>query len=87
MIISLVKNQYVNWNLQTSTVEIQLRSRAKTKMSQSVTFLKPWKLFYFHFVKRGKFMILGGGIEIPCQYNIIGPKIHKKYCRKELRKA
>ena len=25
-------------------------------MSQSVTFLKPWQLFYFHFVKRGKFM-------------------------------
>ena len=38
------------------TVTIQLRSRAKTKMSQSVTFLKPWQLFYFHFVKHGKFM-------------------------------
>ena len=24
----------------------------------------------------------GGGLEIPCQYNIIGPKINKKYCRK-----
>ena len=43
-------------NLQISTVTIQLRSRAKTKMSQWVTFLKPWQLFYFHFVKGGKFM-------------------------------
>ena len=33
-----------------------MRSRAKTMMSQSVTFLKPWQLFYFHFVKHGKFM-------------------------------
>ena len=40
-----------------SAFTIQLRSRAKTKMSQSVTFLKPWQLFYFHFVKREeKFM-------------------------------
>ena len=31
--------------------------------------------------------VLGGGIELPCQYTIIGPKIHKKNCRKELRKA
>ena len=31
--------------------------------------------------------VLGGEIEIPCQYTIIGPKIHKKNCRKELRKA
>ena len=37
---------------------IQLRSRAKTKMSRSVTFLKSWQLFCFHFVKRGKFMKL-----------------------------
>ena len=29
--------------------------------------------------------VLGGGIEIPFQYTIIGPKIHKKNCRKELR--
>ena len=31
--------------------------------------------------------VLGGGIEIPCQYTIIGPKINKKNCRKEIRKA
>ena len=31
--------------------------------------------------------VLGRGIEIPCQYTIIGPNIHKKNCRKELRKA
>ena len=30
---------------------------------------------------------VGGGIEIPCQYTIIGPKVHKKNCRKELRKV
>ena len=31
--------------------------------------------------------VLGGRIEIPCQYTIIGPKTHKKNCRKELRNA
>ena len=31
--------------------------------------------------------VLGGGIETPYQYTIIGPKIYKKNCRKELRKA
>ena len=31
--------------------------------------------------------VLGGGIENPCQYTIIGSKIHKKNCRKELRKV
>ena len=31
--------------------------------------------------------VLGGGIEIPCQYTIIEPKIRKRNCRKELRKA
>ena len=30
--------------------------KSKNKDVQSVTFLKPWQLFYFHFVKRGKFM-------------------------------
>ena len=31
--------------------------------------------------------VLGGGIEIPCQYTIIEPKIRKRNFRKELRKA
>ena len=31
--------------------------------------------------------VLGGRIEIPCQYTIIEPKIHRKNCRKELRKT
>ena len=31
--------------------------------------------------------VLGGRMEIHCQYTIVGPKIHKKKCRKELRKA
>ena len=31
--------------------------------------------------------VVGGGIEIPCQYTIIGPKVNKKNCRNELRKV
>ena len=95
----------MNWDLQISRVTIQLRSRAKTKMSQLVTFLKSWQLNLFPLCKAWKFYeiqakingksrrapvgtcVLGGGIEIPCQYTIIGPKIHKNNSRKELRKA
>ena len=55
---------------------------------------KAWKVYEIQAKITGKSRrapegtwVLGGGIEIPCQYKIIGPKIHKKYCRKELRKA
>ena len=61
MIISLVKNLFVNWNLQISRVAIQLRSRAKTKMSQSVTFpailfplRKAWKVYEIQATITGK---------------------------------
>ena len=96
----------MNWNLQISTVIIQLRSRSKTKMSQSVDHvpealaailfphLKAWKVYEIQAKITGKSWrapegtwVLGGGIELPCQYTIIGPKIHKKNCRKELRKT
>ena len=55
---------------------------------------KAWKVYEIQAKITGKSRrapegtwVLGGGIEIPCQYTIIGPKIHKKNCRKELRKA
>ena len=55
---------------------------------------KAWKVYKIQAKVTGKsrrapegIWVLGGGIEIPCQYNIIGPKIHKKYYRKEPRKA
>ena len=35
----------------------------------------------------GRTWVFGGGAEIPSQYTIIGPKIRKKNCRKELGKA
>ena len=55
---------------------------------------KAWKVYEIQAKITGKSRrapevswVLGGGIEISCQYTIIGPKIHKKNCRKELRKA
>ena len=55
---------------------------------------KAWKVYEIQAKITGKSRrvpegtwVLGGGIEIPFQYTIIGPKIHKKNCRKELRKA
>ena len=65
-------------------------------MSQSVTFLKPWQLFYKAWkvyeiqakitgksrrVPEGTW-VLREGMEIPCQYTSIGPKIHKKTVEK-----
>ena len=53
---------------------------------------KAWKVYEIQAKITGKSRrvpeetwVLGGGIEIPFQYTIIGPKIHKKNCRKELR--
>ena len=55
---------------------------------------KAWKVYEIQAKITGKSRrapegtwVLGGGMEIPCQYTIIEPKIHKKNCRKELRKA
>ena len=55
---------------------------------------KAWKVYEIQAKIAGKSRrapegtwVLGGGIKIPCQYTIIGPKIHKKDCRKELTKA
>ena len=55
---------------------------------------KAWKVYEIQAKITGKLRralegtwVLRGGIEIPCQYTIIGPKIHKKNCRKEIRKA
>ena len=55
---------------------------------------KAWKVYEIKAKITGKSRrapegtwVLEGGIEIPSQYTIIGPKIHKKNCRKELRKA
>ena len=55
---------------------------------------KAWKVYEIQAKITGKSRrapegawVLGRGIEIPCQYTIIEPKIHKKNCRKEPRKA
>ena len=55
---------------------------------------KAWKVYEIQAKITGKSQhmsegtwVHGGGIGIPCQYTIIEPKIHKKNCRKELRKA
>ena len=44
---------------------------------------KAWKVYE---IQEGTW-VLGGGIEIPCKFTIIGPKIRKKNYRKELRKT
>ena len=51
---------------------------------------KVWKVYEIQAKITGKSqrapertLVLGGGIEIPCHYTIIGLKIHKKNCCKE----
>ena len=55
---------------------------------------KAWKVYEIQAKITGKSRrapegtwVLGGGIEIPCQYNIIGPKIHKKMLQKRTKKS
>ena len=56
--------------------------------------VKQWKIYEINVEITGKSRrapegtwVLGGGIELPCKYTILGPKIHRKYTREKMKNA
>ena len=65
------------------------------KLSHHVIhFKKEWEIYRVNATISGEkrkvaeqtWVIIGGGIEIPCKYFLYGPVIHKTFLRNELRK-